>query len=44
MPSMVNRSGAENFRGLVSDVSEIKPCKTKIIAIKSKYLLSDCKA
>ena len=44
MPSVVYRSRAEDFRGLLSDGSWRKPCKKKIIAFKCKYLMSDCEA
>ena len=39
MPSVVYHSGAENFRGLLSGVSERKPCKKKILA----FINAPCK-
>ena len=44
MPFVVYRSGAEIFRGLLSSLSDRKPCKTKIIAFigRSCKLLAEC--
>ena len=39
MPSVVYHSGAENFRGLLSGVSERKPCKKKILT----FINAPCK-
>ena len=45
MPFVVNRSGAEIFRGLLSSLSDRKPCKTKIIVFigRSCKLLAECR-
>ena len=45
MPFVVYRSGAEIFRGLLSSLSDRKPCKTKIIAFigRSCKLLAECR-
>ena len=45
MSSAVYRSGAEVFRGLLSSLSDRKPCKTKIIAFigRSCKLLAECR-